>query len=607
MPPEKVTAGTYFDTPARAERLQLLLHLVRNAGEVIYLRAPSGAGKTAFAHRLFDEIADEMATVWLHAGRVEDVPAAAADQLGLDASQAEPWPDAVFDALSGQELLLVVDDADQLELAVFEQLAEMHARGGRLLLLGRGGLAQASGNWDVQFVDLPPFEHEQTAAFLRGWAGDDAARITDDMAAALHRAARGLPGPLLEALNEVLAPTSARRTGAASSASVVPQTHRPLLLPWAAGAAVLGLLIAVLAFQDQINALFEPTSGMPQDKLPTEAGVADSKGLIEQPAVFDMTSPTVTPADPEPVAVARVPLPESGLGRTDSTAMPAPPPVIEGESTTASPLDTDLVPQAPDPAGPDPLEAVMRDAISAAEAVRPPATAVAEPVSTPKSAPAPVPESAPEPAPKPESMQKPSNAPSPPAVTASAVATPPPATAPGKPPSVRPQAESQPVRAAPVPVVVEASSATPGDAAVIAEKTPAPVEERVAAPVKSADRSAAASSAAPSNRPPAPVEPRRTDANEGADWLTGRDPSHYTLQLVGARDRAAIEKFIRDNAVAAPYAVFERMLNGAPWYSLVAGDYPDRAAAIAAREHLPKHLERSGVWPRTFESIQKAM
>ena len=599
MPPEEVTAGTYFDTPARAERLQLLLHLVRNAGEVIYLRAPSGAGKTAFAHRLFDEIADEMATVWLHAGRVEDVPAAAADQLGLDASQAEPWPDAVFDALSGQELLLVVDDADQLELAVFEQLAEMHARGGRLLLLGRGGLAQASGNWDVQFVDLPPFEHEQTAAFLRGWAGDDAARITDDMAAALHRAARGLPGPLLEALNEVLAPTSARRTGAASSASVVPQTHRPLLLPWAAGAAVLGLLIAVLAFQDQINALFEPTSGMPQDKLPTEAGVTDSKGLIEQPAV--------TPADPETVAVARVPLPESGPGRADNTAMPAPPPVIEGESTTASPLDTDLVPRAPDPAGPDPLEAVMRDAISAAEAVRPPATAVAEPVSTPKSAPAPVPESAPEPAPKPESMQKPSNAPSPPAVTASAVATPPPATAPGKPPSVRPQAESQPVRAAPVPVVVEASSATPGDAAVIAEKTPAPVEERVAAPLKSGDRPAAASSAAPLSHPPAPVKQPRTAANEGADWLTGRDPSRYTLQLVGARDRAAIEKFIRDNAVAAPYAVFERMLNGAPWYSLVAGDYPDRAAAIAAREHLPKHLERSGVWPRTFESIQKAM
>ncbi|MCB1819744.1 MAG: AAA family ATPase, partial [Gammaproteobacteria bacterium] len=205
MPSEQATAGTYFDTPERAERLQLLLHLVRNAGEVIYLRAPSGAGKTAFAHRLLDEIADEMATVWLHAGQVDDVPAAAADQLGLDAEQTDPWPEAVLDALNGQELLLVVDNADQLDLAAFEQLAGMHARGGRLLLLGRGGLAQATGDWDVQFVDLPPFERQQTAAFLRGWAGDDAGRISDDMASALHLAARGMPGPLLAALNEVLA------------------------------------------------------------------------------------------------------------------------------------------------------------------------------------------------------------------------------------------------------------------------------------------------------------------------------------------------------------------------------------------------------------------
>ena len=40
-------------------------------------------------------------------------------------------------------------------------------------------------------------------------------------------------------------------------------------------------------------------------------------------------------------------------------------------------------------------------------------------------------------------------------------------------------------------------------------------------------------------------------------------------------------------------------------YSLIAGDYPDRAAAIAARERLPDGLKRSGVWPRTFGSINK--
>jgi DamX protein len=88
--------------------------------------------------------------------------------------------------------------------------------------------------------------------------------------------------------------------------------------------------------------------------------------------------------------------------------------------------------------------------------------------------------------------------------------------------------------------------------------------------------------------------------------LKSRDPARFTLQLVGSRDRAAVRKFAREHAIAEPHAVFERDLKGRPWYSLVAGDYPDRAAAIAARERLPKALGRSGIWPRTFGSIQKS-
>ena len=90
-------------------------------------------------------------------------------------------------------------------------------------------------------------------------------------------------------------------------------------------------------------------------------------------------------------------------------------------------------------------------------------------------------------------------------------------------------------------------------------------------------------------------------------WLRSRRPAHYTLQLVGARDRASVEKFIRRFGIGQPYAIFERQLDGRPWYSLVAGDYPDRAAAVSARERLAPGLARSGVWPRTFESIQGSL
>ncbi|MDJ0741665.1 MAG: hypothetical protein QNJ91_18300 [Gammaproteobacteria bacterium] len=206
MRPEGGATRPYFDTPARAERLQLLLHLVRNAGEVIYLRAPAGAGKTLFAHRLLDILGSDMASVWIRGGIDNDVASVAVAQLGLADGESLAWPDGILTGIGGQDLLIVVDDADQLALPAVERLAAMHAHGGRLLLLGHGGLAQTTGDWDVQYVDLPPLTVEQSTAFLRSNAGDDAAHINDDLAGFLHHSAHGRPGLLLDALDEVIAP-----------------------------------------------------------------------------------------------------------------------------------------------------------------------------------------------------------------------------------------------------------------------------------------------------------------------------------------------------------------------------------------------------------------
>ena len=92
----------------------------------------------------------------------------------------------------------------------------------------------------------------------------------------------------------------------------------------------------------------------------------------------------------------------------------------------------------------------------------------------------------------------------------------------------------------------------------------------------------------------------------GEAWLNSRPPERYTLQLVGSRQRAAIEKFVTDNSISKPFAIFKRELNGSDWFSLVAGDYPDRDAAVAARSRLPKPLDGAGVWPRTFGSIRES-
>ena len=136
----------------------------------------------------------------------------------------------------------------------------------------------------------------------------------------------------------------------------------------------------------------------------------------------------------------------------------------------------------------------------------------------------------------------------------------------------------------------------PGEASV-AGRAPNPIAP-MAVPAQAQPRSSPA-------RPDTKAQPPgRSGESGGLGWLKSQPPGRYTLQLLGARDRAAIRRFARRHRIPQPWAVFERELDGRPWYSLVAGSYPDRAAAVAARARLPAAIARAGAWPRTFGSIQ---
>jgi type II secretory pathway predicted ATPase ExeA len=610
MPPDSAASTGYFDTPARAERLQLLAHLLRNVGEVIYLRGPAGAGKTLFAHTLLDELGDEMATVWLRGGQDTDYGAAAVSQLGLPPAAATPWPDGLLAALAGRPLLVVVDDADQLSPDAVERLAVLHAAGGRLLLLGRGGLAPTGRDWDVQFVDLPPFNAAQSGSFLRSRAGEQAEKVSDETAAVLHRAAQGMPGPLLEGLDAVLTGGSHRPAAAA----VQPAAEGRIpggLGRWLVGGLVVAVLAALLVNQERINRMLEP----PSDEARPLAEAAPRPGdapqdLASMPPLGDDPGPA--PVDeqaagiPEAVGLGPVPADLASDAPTLAPAGPgaaAQPPPSLAERTAAEDLT------APDEDAPavdeDPLEAVLRDALAAAADA---SDGAAEPDPGPASpgpaaeaanagrglqtmAPQPPADDPPAPVeepaagvrlgPQPSTVDQPSGVP----------------VAPGVAPAAVEERVGAPPTPAVAPVPAVAGAGTP---------TPAPVEERSSrAPGAAAAQVSARAPAEPGART-ATVQGPRSEGS-GLAWLKGRSPGRYTLQLVGSRDRAAIERYVRVHKIAPPYAVFERQLDGRPWYSLVAGDYPDRAAAVAARERLPPALTRADVWPRSFESIQKSL
>ncbi len=561
MPPDQAASPDYFDTPARAERLQLLLHLARNATEAIYLRAPAGAGKTRFARRLIDHLDDEATAVWLDADQTLALPAFVSAELGLPAAAGE-WPNAVLQTMGERELLLVVDDADRLDPFAVQELIALQAAGVRPLLLGEGTLAQPDGAWGVQFVDLPGFDAAQSAAFLRLQAGTNAARITDDLAAAAHSASNGLPGPLLEALRGVLArPDALPPRGSAQPRPVAeppPQADRgKSLWVWIGGGLIVAILALLLVFQDRVNALFEPPAVV---QIPEESALEPPDQALDEPPVAPLAPQTIDAAvepgatglaaavDPPAGSMAEPirELQQAGAGGVPPIALPqlSRPPSVSGDQALPPGAQT-VVAEPPLPgvadiageaarasgdapaetAGPDALDAVMQDAMGAAAT---------------------------------QSMA---------GTQRDAVVA-----------EVAKDANPVEIKAA---VAEAASPARAG--------TPAPVEERT--------------SSRPANKPVA--VPLATARSAGERWLATRNPAHFTLQLVGARERSSVEKFVRVHAIASPYAVSSRDLKGKPWYSLVAGDYPTRDAAIAARDRLPKALQGAGVWPRTFESVVK--
>jgi len=686
--PPRALSRPYFDTPARAERLQLLQHLVRNAGEVIYLRAATGAGKTLFGHRLLDTLGADIAGVWVRGGVDADIPAVVADQLGMQADEVANWPDGALRGIGNRDLLVVVDDADLLSLPAVERLAALHARGGRLLFLGHGGLAQTTRDWDVQFVDLPPFTVQQSAAFLHSNAGDEAAHINEDLAGFLHHSAHGRPGLLLDSLEEVLA--RARRQGETRDRSDGGQRKR---WPWLAGGAATLVLGAALIYQDQINALFEPAG---TDRVTAQTENA-TPVLADRPlpgAGRPMRAPSDSTAPPR-LAQAPIDAATADAGKKQGAGPPsiALPELSSLPSRTAS---TELAAaqramaqaaagagSARDPS--DVLDPMMQDALSAAgQSAEPSAgqapdqnagTAADRPVEQPaqpaaqqagaavagvtdavvdsadtvvsqataaagradvagpaeldrpasEAAVSTATREAPPAATQPAwlQQQKPSSEPANIAVEAEPAALPIPAMVGERPPAAaEPQAADAPAQAA-VPIagsnaaatrvaapVEERSADTPPPPARTSAATPppgpAPVEDRTGV---SADKPVAGSPAVAPGASELDVLKRVyvAPATGGPAWLKSRAPERYTLQLVGARDRAAVEKFVQVHNVAPPFAIFERSLSGRPWYSLVAGDYADRDAALAARTRLPKALAASDIWPRTFASVQESL
>ena len=89
------------------------------------------------------------------------------------------------------------------------------------------------------------------------------------------------------------------------------------------------------------------------------------------------------------------------------------------------------------------------------------------------------------------------------------------------------------------------------------------------------------------------------------DWLATRDDGEWFLQLVatGREDgaRGVLDQIDRNGAYYRAERGDERV------YLVLAGPYPSRDAALAARDELPEALRRGGPFPRDMGSIRKEL
>jgi septal ring-binding cell division protein DamX len=163
------------------------------------------------------------------------------------------------------------------------------------------------------------------------------------------------------------------------------------------------------------------------------------------------------------------------------------------------------------------------------------------------------------------------------------------------------------------PASADAPSAT-AEAPKAAAATPEPTAEAPKAPVQ-APKPAVAASPAPSAPKPAAstkaadakvtdAAPAATQTSYSADWLREQAPDSYALQLLGATDRKATERFLKRHALADKAAVLETRRADKPWFIVVTGHYPDAAQAQAAVAELSPELRKAvQAWPRSVKAL----
>ncbi len=121
----------------------------------------------------------------------------------------------------------------------------------------------------------------------------------------------------------------------------------------------------------------------------------------------------------------------------------------------------------------------------------------------------------------------------------------------------------------------------------------------------------AASVTAPVEKSAAILHPALAQLNlmglKNQQWLEQQPPTHWTLQIIGAREPETLLNFARRHQLAGETAWYKTWLKGKAYYVLVYGSYPNRDSARNSIAQLPASLKTVKPWAKSFKAVQQTL
>ncbi|CAI8938006.1 SPOR domain-containing protein [Pseudomonas neuropathica] len=385
--------GFKFFPAQRKPVLGQLHHLARYSQLLLVVTGPHGSGKTLLRQALVASTNKQTVQSVVVSARGAGDSAGLLHQVAqaLNVAQAEIGAilkQVVQLALTGQEVYLLVDDAEQLDESALEALMALAAGApeGRphVFLFGESSMIaqlEALQLEEERFhvIELQPYTEEETREYLDQrleGAGRGIELFTANQISDIHESSEGWPGNINQVARDAMIEAMIASRSAVKRPSMgfnMPKKH-----VLAISAVVVVAVAAAWLMPGRSKA---PTTGAPaneQAQLPLGQGSPQAGGA---PAVefAGNTQPTPLPLVGNSQPVMREPLAEAAGGITEGDdGVP-----VEGSSATP-PTVTTIAPPAGVPAGPAPTP-------TAKPAPAPTQVATAKPAPAPAAKPAPAP------------------------------------------------------------------------------------------------------------------------------------------------------------------------------------------------------------------------